>query len=163
MPVASSTAPVVAKAAPARSPAPAKRSEPQAPPPEAPAKPAPSLADDLFVLGAKPVAEKALEKPKDKPRTAKEALRMRAERNPGKRGKKQRRGPTRANDPASRTVEGESPDDAAEAKPTPAAKPAKANKRPAKTPVNDTPTEDDAPLAKPPAGLWARVKRLFTS
>ena len=44
-----------------------------------------------------------------------------------------------------------------------AAKPAKANKRPAKTPVNDTPTEDDAPLAKPPAGLWARVKRLFTS
>lgn len=152
--VQSAPEPPAPKMAPAPEPKPAPTAErkpkpkpaPAPAPAPAPVAPAPpSLNEDLAVLGARPVTVHKKTQ-KDKPTTAKEALQMRAARNRAKPGRtaKQRRAPS----PKSALVpKAEAEKTAQEDE----------DDREESPPSSSEPEE----VSRKPAGVWAKIKRLF--
>ena len=141
---------------------PARAAPPTPPPMEAIVAPpkAPSLDEELLLLGAKPVVVKAKAQ-KDKPKTAKEALQLRALAKRGRRGKKGGGPTTREEESADEAlVDGDEADEST----SPAAPKSKVKGKVKKTRPKPEPEaeleEEETP--EPPRGLWARIKGLFS-
>lgn len=135
----------------------------QAPEPVAP--PAPTLAEELRVLGAKPVVVREAQR-KDKPKTAREALQQRSAQPKLKPGKKKKKLHAPAHVEARAGGEGE-PSDAGEgseaAQPTRDASAAGKPKKGMKKAVRPTPEPkpEAEPVVEKPRGVWARIKGFF--
>ncbi len=113
--------------------------------PAPPPAPAPSLEEDLRTLGARPV--KVVQKTKEKPRTAREALRAKtAARNPSQPPASGAGKPKKTRPPSERAEDVE--DAATEPDATASTEPAGEDRA-------------DAADAPAPVSLWARMKRLF--